>query len=974
MLLACIQGIRWMAVRMLLLHLVLPLSTVSAQEDVTNTACRLLCEGIDIKDMDQVELDSAVARFEQALQLTSETKPSLLRAELLYRLGSCEAYMGDLALGLRHIREGDSMARLVCPEGCLEEAQAAHELGKYYWFRDHNLRVSRAHLEQSLAKFLEIQHTDTFTMSTTMLYLGYSSRDLGEYSRALELFQQALAIRKRHYPANSQGVMIATTAIAKLHFTYDNYSEARKICEDALRVLHSGPEQDLKYIHFFSNTLGVNLVEVGECDSALQVYTYNLDLMANGQQDRWGYELAEVHLNIAHTHHRIGDIKTATRYFEIALAVASKSPKGAVLIPKIEYEFAVFLEEQREYDAALLHIQRALHQLIARLDATDMASMPSPDEAEAHFELKEPLTGKGEILLSGVRAGHWPVEYLELSLLSFDLAIRSLDAVWLEFDDPGDKLAVNGNGVTLYEQAIAAAYLLWKKGKNPSFLGKMHDYIERSKSQLMLETMRRSRAAYLAGIPEPLVEENQALRARIADLNDRLLDLATNKDSVASINPQLLEARKALADFSNQLEIDYPRYSQLVGQRAPASIEQIQAFFQDPADLFVEYHLTDTVLFTISVHKGKTTLRRQALNASFYDALEVFLQVLSSPNQSVSQVKRYYAAARSLYATLLEPEIAASKGSVQRIRLVPDRQLSAFPFEALLMTDTDSPKSFEGLDYVIQHFQISYASSASLMLDANVLPEQGEPYEVLGLAWSGSAHAEVTQRSQAQHEHFSDIPGTAIEVQQIEDIVRGRYFKGIEATEKVFKELAPDFGLIHLALHGRARNGEPFLAFPAAGEGEDGILHLEELYRLSLKARLTILSACETGKGVMHEGEGVMSMARGFGIAGSPSTVMSLWEVDDEFSTQIMARFYEGLAEGKLIDASLRDAKLYHLEHADAVTASPFYWATYIPVGANAPIALKLKPKRWPFVLAGSSIFSLVVFALFLRRRRKLSA
>jgi CHAT domain-containing protein len=143
---------------------------------------------------------------------------------------------------------------------------------------------------------------------------------------------------------------------------------------------------------------------------------------------------------------------------------------------------------------------------------------------------------------------------------------------------------------------------------------------------------------------------------------------------------------------------------------------------------------------------------------------------------------------------------------------------------------------------------------------------------------------------------------------------------------------------------------------------------------LSLRARLAVLSACETGKGMLQKGEGVMSMARGFGIAGAPSTVMSLWEVDDQISAEIMGAFYQGLAEGKPIDASLRDAKLAHLAKSDTYTASPFYWATYIPVGANAPIQLRLKPARWPYLLAAGITLCAIVLGIFLWKRRKLSA
>lgn len=969
-----IQRRGWTVAVLLLLFGWLPLHGWGQADPTANTtACQLLCEAIEIDEQDG-DPDSAIHKLESALQLVGDAPPSLLQSELYYRLGGVEAYVGNLSQGLAHVKLGDSLAHVVCPEGCLESAQAAHELGTYYWFRSRNLRLSREHLESALQLFLEIEHTDTFTMSTTMLYLGYSSRDLGEYTRALELFQQALELRKRHFSEGSGGVLIIMLALANLHFTFDHYPEAKQISEDAIHAILRNSDDGFRYLKFFSNTLAATLVELGECGSALAVYADNLSRIMHEDVAIRQQQYAENLLNTAHVYHRIGDMRRAVEYFNKAAALLDGGSRYQILASQIQYEFAYFYLEQSAYDSALVHIHKATRILVPNLDPADLYALPSPDEAEALFELKDNLFFKGEIILDGVKAGHWQLDRLHQAIQCFDLAIRSLDAVWLEFDDPGDKLTVNQDGVSLYEQAIDAAYLLYQSEHDTAYLGKMHDYIERSKSQLMLETTRRARAVYLAGIPEGRVEQNQAFRAQIAELNERLRKHASNADSVAALNQQLLIARRDYASFSKQLEKDYPRYSQLVGQRAPASIARVQDFFRDPAELFVEYHLTDTTLYAISVHMGKVTMRKQTIDVRFNQAVKSFMQVVGSPNGSVHRIKRYHTAARFLYNLLLQPEIEAAGGQVQRIRIVPDRQLSAFPFEALLASDQESLRSFVGLDYAIRHFQISYASSASVLLDAGDLPRQEKPYDVLGLAWSEGGEGIEESRFPNPGEEFSDIPGTAQELAQIESIVYGRYFKGQNATEKVFKELAPDFGLIHIALHGRATDGEPYLAFPAAGKGEDGILYLEELYKVSLKARLTVLSACETGKGIMHEGEGVMSMARGFGIAGSPSTVMSLWEVDDQFSTQIMTGFYEGLAEGKPIDASLRDAKLTHLAKADEYTASPFYWATYIPVGVNTPIQLRLHPSTWPYYLGGGITICLIVFALILLRRRKLSA
>ena len=79
----------------------------------------------------------------------------------------------------------------------------------------------------------------------------------------------------------------------------------------------------------------------------------------------------------------------------------------------------------------------------------------------------------------------------------------------------------------------------------------------------------------------------------------------------------------------------------------------------------------------------------------------------------------------------------------------------------------------------------------------------------------------------------------------------------------------------------------------------NGWLNTADIYNLDLNARLTVLSACNTGSGKLRKGEGVMSLARGFLYAGCPSIVMTLWEVEDNAGTKIMESFYKNLEKGE---------------------------------------------------------------------------
>ena len=69
----------------------------------------------------------------------------------------------------------------------------------------------------------------------------------------------------------------------------------------------------------------------------------------------------------------------------------------------------------------------------------------------------------------------------------------------------------------------------------------------------------------------------------------------------------------------------------------------------------------------------------------------------------------------------------------------------------------------------------------------------------------------------------------------------------------------------------------------------DQPLFLPSIYALPLQADLVTLSACQTGLGHEQSGEGVMSLARAFAQAGAACVVSSLWSVNDQSTSRLLA-------------------------------------------------------------------------------------
>jgi tetratricopeptide (TPR) repeat protein/CHAT domain-containing protein len=118
-------------------------------------------------------------------------------------------------------------------------------------------------------------------------------------------------------------------------------------------------------------------------------------------------------------------------------------------------------------------------------------------------------------------------------------------------------------------------------------------------------------------------------------------------------------------------------------------------------------------------------------------------------------------------------------------------------------------------------------------------------------------------------------------------------------------------------------------------EAEDGILTAEDVTGLDLlDTELVVLSACETGLGEVHVGEGVFGLRRAFTVAGTKTLVMSLWKVPDRQTRDLMTLFYEDLLQGKPRIEALREAQLQmRTRHPQ-----PFYWGAFICQGEAGPL------------------------------------
>ena len=196
-----------------------------------------------------------------------------------------------------------------------------------------------------------------------------------------------------------------------------------------------------------------------------------------------------------------------------------------------------------------------------------------------------------------------------------------------------------------------------------------------------------------------------------------------------------------------------------------------------------------------------------------------------------------------------------------------------------------------------------------------------------------------------------------------------------DAQKPIFIANAPHFDIIHLAMHGFSddkqslNSGLVFSKNAADTAANAEILRGYDILNLPLQARLAVLSACNTGDGEIRRGEGVMSLARAFSMAGCTSEIMSLWSIPDKTTSEIMTDFYANWRNGIPKDVALQRAKRAYLQRTTPQFTLPNYWAATVVIGDLSAIETPpMGSLLWDKWLAAAAIVLFTVL-IFLKKK-----
>jgi CHAT domain-containing protein len=306
----------------------------------------------------------------------------------------------------------------------------------------------------------------------------------------------------------------------------------------------------------------------------------------------------------------------------------------------------------------------------------------------------------------------------------------------------------------------------------------------------------------------------------------------------------------------------------------------------------------------------------------------------------------------------------------KRLIIIPDGELGYLSFDMLLAErPAQKPESYHNLNWLINDYPLSYSSSATIFFEQLNLRSKKVRKNLLAFAPSYDflRNRRNAGPSDSILMRLSPMVGTKEEVSAIAGLFSAKIRFDSKATETYFKDHAGEYNILHLAMHTIVDDQNPLyskLIFTPdpTDSTNDGFLNTYELFNLSLPGQLAVLSACNTGSGKLERGEGILSLARGFFYAGIPNVVMTLWEIEDHSSADLMAIFYENLKKGEPSDIALQKAKITYLKNANKLLSHPYFWAGYVNIGKPGTVNASVGENSMYYVLGG--IFMLVLMAL----------
>lgn len=795
---------------------------------------------------------------------------------------------------------------------------------------DFSKKIWRTHLNNAIyyvnmaIRSSELLENQEETLSTLYFRRGYFNFLKGDKSKALIDYKKVIALN-----AEKSKIAQSYCEIGRIHLSLGDFYESLRFYKEGIRILE-GLKEYKKLINQYLNLVIVydeiggkhNLerkllifqrIETLQLHQPLNYYqkislNNNLAFLYTDKslfdfdkakkyhfKNLTLYDEYDDSENRCKTYTNLADLYN-TRKNDSAKLFISKGIglcNDATSIAKYKHQLSTFYKNKQEYKIAFDTLELSL-QLIRGNNIHKLAHVTSFKKLKKIRDkpyLLDILIDKSRLLSLKAEQENKSQDLL-IALQNIKLADQLLSHLQNENREEQSKLYWRSRASKIYALGVSIAK---KLGDNET----VFYFIEKNKAILLIEGIKENIESNLT--PE--------IKERKRNLREEILKLES--DTTKTSEAKLFQYKNKYQRFIDSLKMEFPLYNISKKQTEIHTLKEVQENLTNDVSL-ISYiwninNNNESILYGVAVNKTQVHTFKIANAEKVALLISDFRKDISEPFDELADRDKFHEKSNLLYELLFPKGKTRELLSGKKLIIIPDGVLQYIPFEALV-TDEDNKK------YLLEKYQISYAYSASFLLYNRKL-ERNYRKDFVGFAPVSFLHNEL-----------STLKKSADELESIYELTGGSQFLNVKASKENFFKEAPESKIIHLATHANGTNN-PWIAF------NDIKLKAYELYVNAIPTELVVLNGCDTSLGEISEGEGVMSLSRGFFHAGAHTVVSTLWNANDKSTAIIMTNFYKNLKAGMSKVEAIHHAKLNYLKTANLSENAPYYWASIILTG-----------------------------------------
>lgn len=844
-----------------------------------------------------------------------------------------------------------------------------------------HLNTAKEYLDQlysSIESLPVLESTDSLDQAKYFFLKGRREWRGGNYAKELECMEQAMLLYREISITHREHLGFAMSWVAGANLWLGRQELGTKAFEEMIYYLKNPTDKEMANTYHKGLLLYQFFKGFGKPHEteALLHTAYELE-------ERWelnpylGYNFASLH-EIS-----LGNHEEGLRFARMSLACFDS--EGEWQVPCKPYRGNAhraignaFLAME-VFDSAGIYFHRAMEDFSADFESDDWGDNPDENNSWSNKNVLDMANKKGYCFKTlAERRPDEREKYLRLAHSTFDHAARISWKCRMIYTSPQSKLSLAKRFKVTQQGAISTCFQLFEVTGDSSYLAQAFGMSEGAKGLLLLESQSKASARKRGVVPDELLQEGQYLKRELAYYQGALFKEKTygearDTNHIAWLKGNALSLQVKLDGWRDSILSEYPDYMMQSSPQAEISPDQVRTDLLDKGDALLEFFLGESEIYTFLVSRNKFEAHSTPLPDGFNSRVASFHRSIANlkfiQDSARTGFDRFTRIGNWLYELLLEP-VLDEEDEFDQLILVPDKVLSQIPFEVLLTDSSHNQQlNYISLPYLIHQFEIHYAYSATSLLELKAGERDGEKVSCLAMApgynKSGLSRGAIATLRGSE----SNLIGAQKEVATLSQLgVEGEFLFGDSATEKRFKEIAPKHNLLHLAMHGQADTRESMrsnLRFTkvAWDTTEDHVLHSYELEAIPFDANLVVLSACESGIGEFVDGEGELTLGRDFLANGANSVVTTLWQVEDQASSQLMESFYEEMIGGAPTATALHNAKLKMLRNADSRSAHPYFWAGYVAIG-DSRVLFKQGFSVWSRAAIGAAILGFLAIVL----------